>query len=404
MVRAFPFVALAMLLLSSCSEGERGRPLDGPPGGANYPVPYDSLLLGEYADEYVGHPFNIVVIPGEAGNAIESVWVSDQTTKTIARFDGQGRFRDRVGSPGPGPHELLGLSMVFPYGNDRIGAFDDRSGHLKWFDRDTGVFLEAVRREPGSVGLSRPLALYDDPSSLIFPLMDRARSTSVAVLNTGSGGMLRSGPLPQPYRASIEQGQGAFAAFFGLSFLDRFDRNSFVLAFSGYDGLFLVEIGEHRVSRSTLLGRVPRLHRRGIEDDLWRKFDIPAEFASGLGVDLGSFARGLGVLEDGRIALVHADFDGEGLPPTVVLRTTAYLTVLDLEEDRACVDVLLPVGAEDRPVFDFGDSVLYALDRRITADLTLETWLFEFPVPSWRDCPNQHRRHGWVSGPQPGSD
>lgn len=401
MVLALPFVALAMLLLSSCGETERVRSLDGPPASATYAVAYDSILLGEDADEYVGHPFNLVVLPGETENAIGSVWVSDQTTKTIARFDAQGRFRDRVGSPGPGPHELLGLTMVFPYGNDRIGAFDDRSGYVKWFDRDTGEFLEATPREPGSVGLSLPLVLDGNPSDLIFPLMDRARGTSVAVLNTDSGRMLRSGPLPESYRASIEQGQGAFAAFFGLSFLNRLDRDSFVLAFSGYDGLFQVDIAENRVSRSTLLGRVPTFQRRGIDDDLWRKFDIPAEFASGLGVDLGSFTRGLGVLEDGRIALVHADFDGEGLPPTVTLRTTAYLTVLDLEEDRACVDVPLPVGADDRPVFDFGGSVLYALDRRITAELTLETWLFSFPVPSWPDCPNRHRRHGWLSGPQP---
>ena len=57
------------------------------------------------------------------------------------------------------------------------------------------------------------------------------------------------------------------------------------------------------------------------------------------------------VLDDGRIAVVHADYDGGGVPPpSRVLKGTGFLTIMDRDDDLACVDVPI-LGNDDNGMF-----------------------------------------------------
>jgi hypothetical protein len=166
-----------------------------------------------------------------------------------------------------------------------------------------------------------------------------------------------------------------------------------VIGFSGSEILFRREV-ESGVG--VPLGRTPRRLRRGAEDDLWRAFDIPAEYGDGLPFDWASGLDGLGVLSDGRIVAIHADRELEGTPRPMLLRGRHFLTIMDIEADTACVDLSVPGGQDTRSIFAVRDDALYVLDRRVT-DLESEAWLLRLDLTDGPPCPEEALVEGWLS-------
>ena len=361
---------------------------------ASYPLAYDSILLAEDERTYLGNPFNFV-IERDVSGSMEGVWVSDFFANAVFGFGPDGDFQTRIGLPGHGPNELASAGSVFLDPSGQIGVTDRRNAVVKWFDRDLG---EAVRLEPygsGYGGITPPVPLGDDWSRLAFPVLDLEALTSVAILDTDSGAWTRTGTVPAGYPRSVQEGGAGFAAHFIFSLLAPLGPNDLLLGFQGSEILY-----RHRVGgdRSTPLGRIPRRVRKGADDDLWEAFEGAAQPGDPLPFEWASNMDEMGVLEDGRIAVVHVDRSYEGEPPSIVLTGTHYLTVLDPESDRACVDIPVPGGSDTRASFTIDGGLLYVLDRRIT-DAAAEPWLLILPIPSSGECPEAHRHEGWLYNP-----
>jgi hypothetical protein len=396
-VPSVPFVLVALLaLLPSC--GDQTGPGWTNRSGSLEPSPtlyFDSLRLGEDSEAYIGQPVSLMVEPSEIGSGIDRVWVSDHFANTIVRFGPDGSVEGRLGNPGPGPHELQGVTLVFRAGPQEIGVVDLRNREVKWFHQQDGTVLRASQHGSGFIApYSRPISLESGgKGSLLFPMMDQLTGTPLGILDLESEKWARKGLVPDGYRNSLQHGSGAFFWFFSNVLVDRLPDGGILVGFGGDENLFRFDPVTGKMSR---LGTVPSRFRKGLTPDLWRSFDIPSEYGEGLPFDWASVLFGAWVLSDGRIAVVHMDQTPQGEPPALQLTATSYLTLLDPEGDTACVDLLVPGGDEIRPVFDMRSDVLYVLDRRLGADLDAVTWLLKLPVPPMDACPEAHRDSGWL--------
>jgi len=383
-------------LLSSCGDGGE-RSERGPVGAATgvSRLPYGSTRLAEDEDLYIAEPYSLVVVPAQDGSGrLREVWVSDFFANSILQFDGDGRFRKRIGRPGPGPHEFSAVTLLFLTDDDEVGAVDLRSREVKWFDRDTGELRRFVRYQTGRMGRSPPVKVDGGTPALVFPLLDPTSRTSLGIFGLDSQTWAYTGPFPGPYRQSIEQGRGAFAALFPTVLLDRLDEATLLVAFAGVDTLYQYDLRE----RSAIpFGKVPRLFRRGIEGECRFAYETPGgdtTECAAAPTDQFSVMKGAWVLRDGRIAVVHVDCRGEGRPPARVYTCRGYLSVLDRDGDVACVDLPVPGGDDSGAFADLQEDILYTLDRRLT-DLSTETWLLQIPIPSMAECPESHLARGW---------
>jgi len=201
------------------------------------------------------------------------------------------------------------------------------------------------------------------------------------------------GKLAEPYQEAFAAGSPGIARYYYRVFLASLSDSTVLTSYAGARDLqaFNIETGDQ-----WLLGRIPERFRKGQPDTLWQRFAFPNRDGGGLPHDWSSDGVGMWVLSDGRIAVVHIDNDYRGEPPQLGFDYTPYLTVLDPQEDTACIDLPLPIGDADRPVFDVQGDVLYALERRLTTGLSSELWLLQFPVPLQTDCPEEHRGKGWL--------
>lgn len=383
-------LALIWSLLYSCGapgEGEEaaiagGRPLS----------PTDSILIGEENDVYVGDPFSVVVSGAESG-ALDEIWISDLYSNVIWHFDGGGEFVKRVGSPGPGPAEFRAASLAFLASEDQIGVHDMRSRELKWFHRETGDFQSLSSYETGRPGWTPPFPLDGDSSLLVVPLNDPAAGTSIAWLDRETGEWKREGALPRRHARAAERGATWFPSHFAYLAAAPAGEGRVVLAFGGDDTLLLHDLV---TGRSEPLGRAPRLLRRGVDHRCIELADAElAEAECGPPFDLFTAMRGLWRLPDGRFLLVHLDQHSSGQQPNVLLIGDIFVSILDWERDRACVDLPVPGGRDARRAFAVDGSDLHVLDRRIEGPET-RSWLLRFEVPTPAECPASHRVEGWI--------
>ena len=202
-------------------------------------------------------------------------------------------------------------------------------------------------------------------------------------------------------RLSLEHGRETFTAIFFHEFLERRDEETALVAFTAVDTLYEFDLRSHL---ATPLGNVPRLRRLGAESEcalaLISGGNVETACEGGPTENVSCMTR-MRVLDDGRIAVVHADYDGGGVPPPRrVVKGTGYLSILDRKDDLACVDVSIPGGDDNGMFVDIAQDVLYALDRRVKGD-SLETWLLEVPIPSTPECPEGHLVQGWVVKGEP---
>jgi len=394
----FLVIGVFVLLVASCGD-TREKPEYGPNelGDSGLSLTYDSLRLAEDEEVYIGNPVHLVVVPAQdGGGQLEEVWVSDFFSNSLLQFAGDGSFLRRIGQPGPGPHEFSHVTNLFLPNADQVGAVDRRRHEIKWFDRKTGELQRFLRHESGQMGLSVPLPLDAEGSTLMFPLLSAVSQTSLAILDLETETWTHTGPFPEPFRYSIEHGRGALVGMFFHVFVDRLDESTSLVAFTATDTVYAFDPS---TQMSQPLGRVPRLQRRGFEGDCVAALEL-RNYGSRKDCaypwDQFSMLTRVRVLDDGRIAVVHVDLDGGGQPPAKrVFRGTGFLTLLDRQRNEACVDLPLPGGDDAGTYVDIKQNTLYALDRRLKGD-SLETWLLEVPIPLTADCPEEHVAEGWL--------
>ncbi|MBA4159356.1 MAG: hypothetical protein H0X65_18065, partial [Gemmatimonadetes bacterium] len=119
---------LVLLGCGSDANPRAGGELSGPTL-----VPLDSILLPESDTLYLGDPFTPAIDPYDG-----SIYISDQFSKRVVRFDRHGEVVRAYGRPGAGPGELQGSGLAFVLDDSTLVVEDWAVQRLNLFDRNSG--------------------------------------------------------------------------------------------------------------------------------------------------------------------------------------------------------------------------------------------------------------------------
>ncbi len=285
--------------------------------------------------------------------------VADFGAKQLRIFDAGGRALRSIGRRGRGPGEFVAPSaldvlgaeeiVVLDVGTQRVSVVDVQGGTVGRSARLLGQGLD-LRVAHGVVHVAIPSALHNRA----FATWDMVADTTVA-----------RGVMPALYDAYPRLRRNL-----GLS----------VLA-SGRDGLWVGLLGSNSVAlhpREAVDAPVrtvelPRRVRRGVPVD--RPEWLQREMAYEEELQSVSVLTALAELRDGRIAAVHQDITLGAQSASSV----AYLTILDPASGAGCIDLLLPLRAEEMPVLRFIDDRLYAARVMPDGD-DVATWVHSLDV------------------------
>ena len=175
--------------------------------------------------------------------------------------------------------------------------------------------------------------------------------------------------LPGPYMRSAAGTRELASVFPYVSVLAWSD--TMVTGISAHSGLFLSD-WQGRVF-DTLA--VPVARRRGVPPQF-------REFVESPGTGFKDIMEATSTLEllarsrDGRVMVVHHDPLVDGEPPTLNITNLIYTSVISAGLGEACVDGLVPLVTELRPVQTVVEDTLFVLDRSLSKDgAGVETWV-----------------------------
>jgi hypothetical protein len=294
----------------------------------------DSVILSETDSAFVGEPSGFVA-PGDG-----TFLVADRRTATLHHFSADGARIGGVGGRGEGPGEFSSGPGFIALDGDSTIYVEDGGAGVKIFSYADRAFVASRIL----LGYALPQAAMN--GVLYFNHIDQSRHTSVALVRNGEEPIVRGGPFPEPLarnRATAE-----FFSFMRLAKIGNAD--TIALAIQSTDYLFLgsFESGPYDSVR------VPPIRRRGSQPALLGKVtDDPRTIYPAL-YQL-SVPWALSRLSSGRLAYVATD--QELVSQRLVGRL--FVSVVDFENRRACVDAEVPGPSDPQPWATFrGDTLL----------------------------------------------
>lgn len=331
----------------------------------------DSVLLSESEDVYLANAVSMAV-----DDHTGTIYISDDFRNRVLGFSRDGLFAATYGGPGSGPGELRRAGSVFHVDNRYIAIADYGQGQLEVFEKGGGEFARSVRVS-GYPGFG-DRALVGD-TLVYLPLWNGETQTSVARWNIRSDSVEYLVPM-LPYYTQSFRGNGRFATFkAGASLSGAGGR--FAVGMPAEDRIWL--LGEDAQVSDTL--RIPYRVRRGNPPAVLQLFDTndrtPEE-----SVEAGSMLHHMTFLGSGALALVHADHHLEKEPPGAIFTADLYLTLIDFERQRVCIDAKIPNSSVERPVLASRGDTILVLDRRVSDGLGLDTWILFFPIDEQMEC------------------
>lgn len=321
----------------------------------------DSIVLEQTSESYIAQP--LTVTPDDGGYL-----VVDGQQAQVFRFDATGKLMQRYGREGEGPGEFLEAAIALPHRSDDIIVFSWLPPAAQVFDRESGEFR--ARYE-----LQSPLedvALVGD--RVWVSGVRYGKGTSLRRVILGGGEEAAIPLIPSEY---VEGGPvgGIFPEVPFALWTD-----TLLVGFEPLDRLFVVSTAGVVVDTHT----IPSVNRRGTPE---RPREALLE-----ALERGPYPEVFGVLStlrdlhrrgDGSFVLVHADHEPTGPPVTSEL----FVTVLDSNRRRACVDARVPLSPDAQPAVGFAgddllvlEQVLVGLDavpvlKRFAIDVSACDWL-----------------------------
>ena len=299
------------------------------------------LELREPDSVYLSRPADFV---RDAG----SIVVADMFQNQIMEFDGVTGQPPRVlGRPGAGPGEFLDIAGLFLIGDTVLGAVDFGRRHFALLDRRSGAFMRSRPFE------GWPRSTIPFPDRVVFGAMNLQRGTALGVWSLVSDSITYSIPLAPEYAASPALAgsyTGALVAVWSdtlllaMSGLNRLEYYS--LSGTYLSGLEL-PVRRRRGSSPAMIEELTPRPGRSVEESWGRVFAIME----------------LHRAPDGRTLIVHGDqqLRVEGRRIT----GTYFVSVLDADRKRACVDGLLDATRDAQPKFAFRGDTLFVLEQRV---------------------------------------
>jgi len=285
-----------------------------------------------------------VAEPSALAISATAIYVADAGSNSVFEYDRTGAMIRRIGRKGKGPGEFVSTSSMALVGDTMLAVNDPAL---------TRVSLYAIGRHEFTRTLSLPglsLGIAASGDTLLVGLQDVSKRTSLARFVLRDSSMQQLGPIP----ASILDNPQIAASFpFGVT----------AAANVGYRVGFLGSNVIYHVNENGALidSVVPTIrHRRGVPDNLAERLAKAGgspELEAGSTSSLVTLAR----LPDGRTALVHMDFTIERTSVT----GKAYLSTISADGKSSCIDYLIPLADDTRPMFAIHLDTLFVVQNNV---------------------------------------
>lgn len=321
----------------------------------------DSIVLEQTGESYIAQPLRVT--PDDGGYL-----VVDGQQAQVFRFDPTGKLVQRYGRKGEGPGEFREAAVALPYGPEDIIVFSWLPPAAQIFDRESGEFQ--TRYDLGS-----PLEEVAIVGNRVWVSGVRyGTGTSLRRVTLGGGEDAAISLIPSEYVESGPLGGIFHRVPFALW------ADTLLVGFEPLDRLFLVSPARAVIDTLT----IPSVNRRG----------TPARPREALveALERGPYREVFAVLStlreferrsDGSFVLVYSDHR----PAESGVTSELFVTVLDSDRTRACVDASVPLGADAQPAVGFAgndllviEQVLVGLDavpvlKRFSVDVSACDWL-----------------------------
>ncbi len=350
-------VVMCLLLGVACTSGQEQHGLStdvvqllGPA------VLIDSVRLRDSEQAFVAEPAGVAM----TGNAI---FVADAGSASVLQFARDGALVRRIGRRGRGPGEFSAPGGMAVVGDSVLVVSDVGTGRISLFDARTGDLLRIVRF-PGS-----PFTISAVEDTLLGGTFDAMQTSSMYRMVSGDSVGQALGPISGDYSTGPRL---KFAYPFSAAALRP---GGAVVAMVASRTMYVTDAHGTVVDSILLEAR----KRRGVPDGLERLLASSRKPEEQMVmVSILTAIASLGT----QTAMVHVDFSPQGTS----VSGTAYLSLVDWETHRQCVDAEVALAPDTRPVFAFrGDTVL-ALQNVVTGtdSMVSVTQLRLFRVPR---CP-----------------
>lgn len=274
-----------------------------------------------------------------------SWYVTDSKSDRILHFSSAGAYLGGLGRHGQGPGEFEGLGEVFELGVDTIAATD-------WSLRRITLFAHGQRLDSMLTLPSKPMSATVHGNSVWFGGVNPASGTALLQWDRSTGRMAAMIPVP----ADFQEGSPLAGIFTNVAVVAWAD--SMLVAVGGYPWLRVYSTAGEAVDSFL----VPARLRRGVPLDLPERLakapDFPTMFSA------ASALPAAADIGDGWLAFIYLDQDYD--MRRGILNPHSYLTLVNRNSHRACVDVSIPASGDVTAWGAFGGDTLYMLDRRIT--------------------------------------
>jgi hypothetical protein len=346
------WVCLAPTVLAACGNDDQrdlGNEVSIQDAGGPVLRLLDSVILQDSDSAYIAFP--------AIGFTVDDrglIYVPDLFGKRLFRFRPTGELDLIFGAPGRGPGEFgsMGPATLI---HDTI-VLQGTSRQLMGFHRSDGRFL-FTRRTQGYV-----LHGFVAADTAYLGYFDYGTRRGLLKVAANELFAPDPGPVPQALQANLlpvprEYDEfpelitlsGATVAMRGDSLVAGFGGTQHLRVLAG-DGTVLQEF------------EIPVRRRRGVPAGAYEVYKPgPIDFKAH--VEAVSSLRQIWRLPDGRILGLIIDGWVEDVGGQETSFSTAWISLVDLDGSRACVDTKLPFPGTDKPRVTLRGDTLYALDH-----------------------------------------
>lgn len=306
----------------------------------------DSIVLADTGVLALGDLANAGLHVGD-----QEIWVGDPQGGRVVRFDRRGRTVGVTGGKGKGPGELMRAGPLAATGDDGVAVWDYGANKVVAYDAGTG----ATRWQVVVRGQALPLQLQATGDTVWLGVVSLTGNTGAMRVARGDSLPHRMAPVPAEYAAGLGF---AYPTSVALRAAD-----ALLVGYAGDRRIYL-----HHDGGAVDTVEVPRRLRRGVPPDILDRLMAQRGKADAVPSEnmVSTLAR-MVWLADGSVALVHYDVDfdvGSDAPAT----TDLWLTVLDRDLGRACVDASLPQLGRGLPSLAFRGDTLYTLEQVVEGE------------------------------------
>ncbi|MBL0173230.1 MAG: hypothetical protein IPP90_21610 [Gemmatimonadaceae bacterium] len=302
---------------------------------------------------YLTDPAAVVVSP-------TAVFVADVGSGTVLEFARDGQFRRTIGTRGNGMGQFIGPTALALVGDSLLLIADAALNRMSVYSTTRHAHLGAYRLP------AQAFSLATQGDTVLFGMQDLLHTTSIALLTPGDSAVRQLGPIPPVLLAHPR-----IAESFPTS-LATFGPRGYRVGFTGANVVYHLDTAGVVLDSATPLSRF----RRGVPPDLDTRLDSTRVATREAAP--ASLLVLLGALSGNRTALLHLDFIME----KGSMEVRAYLSTIAPDGRSSCIDHLVPVATDTRPVFALTNDTLYVAQNRLGARSgAMALTLIAFRVP-----------------------